>query len=151
MPDDVVIREGLPKDAAAIAVYMIRLARETEDVRLNPNTVEQGVKAVLADPAKGRYFVAEVGGSVVACLMITHEWSDWRNGDMWWVQSVYVHADHRRKGLFKQLYDRVLEEARANEVRAIRLYVEKHNDRAKKTYASLGLALTEYDVMEATP
>jgi ribosomal protein S18 acetylase RimI-like enzyme len=151
MPDDVVIREARPADAAAIAVFNIRLARETEDMKLNPSTVEQGVKAVLADPAKGRYFVAEVGGSVVACLMITHEWSDWRNGDMWWIQSVYVHADHRRKGLFKQLYDRVLEEARANEVRAIRLYVERHNDRAKQTYAALGFGKTDYDVMEAKP
>jgi ribosomal protein S18 acetylase RimI-like enzyme len=151
MPDNVIIREGLPQDAAAIAVFMIRLARETEDIKLNPSAVEQGVKAVLADASKGRYFVATVDGAVAACLLITHEWSDWRNGDMWWIQSVYVHADHRRKGLFKQLYARVLEEAQANEVRAIRLYVEKHNDRAKKTYASLGFGTTEYDVLEVTP
>lgn len=151
MPDTVVIRDGQPQDAAAIAVYMIRLARETEDIKLNPSTVEQGVKAVLADPNKGRYFVAEVDGSVVACLMITHEWSDWRNGDMWWIQSVYVHADHRRKGVFKLLCDRVLEEARLHEVRAIRLYVERHNDRAKQTYKSLGFGTTDYDVMETAP
>ncbi|MFT3788014.1 MAG: GNAT family N-acetyltransferase [Tepidisphaeraceae bacterium] len=126
------IRPGRPSDAASIAVFMIRLAWETESVRLNPSTVELGVKTALADESKGRYFVAVVDGIVVGCLMLTREWSDWRNADMWWIQSVYVDADARGRGVFKGLYAHVREMAQAAGVASIRLYVEKQNGRAKR-------------------
>jgi GNAT superfamily N-acetyltransferase len=143
-----VIRSAKPSDAATIAVYMLRLAHETENIRLDPATVELGVKAAIDDPAKGRYFIADLAGEVVGCLMVTHEWSDWRNCDMWWIQSVYVHADHRSKGVFKSLYNDVITKAHASGVGVIRLYVEKHNTQARSTYSKLGMSMTEYDVME---
>jgi ribosomal protein S18 acetylase RimI-like enzyme len=141
------ITAAAAEDVASIALFNIRMAMETEQVRLDPTTVERGVAAVLNNPAKGTYFVARRGTAVVGCLLITHEWSDWRDGDMWWIQSVYVHPDHRSAGVFKRLYAHVEALARGAGVRAIRLYVERHNGRAKAVYEKLGLAMTEYDVM----
>lgn len=142
------IRTGKPSDVATLAIFNIRLAQETESIRLNPGTVERGVRGVFEDPSRGTYYVAEIDGTVVGCLMITHEWSDWRAGDMWWVQSVYVHADHRRRGVFKALWSHVHKEARSAGAVAIRLYVEGHNEKAKKTYSSLGMSSAGYEVWE---
>ena len=89
------------------------MAMETENLALDPSTISPGVRAVFADPSRGQYFVAESDGNVVGCLMITHEWSDWRNGDIWWIQSVYVHEDFRRKGVFSALYQHVQKVAHA--------------------------------------
>src|SRR5689334_22288787 len=107
MPDPLPlrIRRGVPADAAVLADFNARMALETEDTVLPADVIGPGVAAALADEAKAIYFVAEAGGAVVGQLMITHEWSDWRNGDLWWVQSVYVHPDHRRRGVFRRLYD----------------------------------------------
>ena len=142
------IRPAKPTDIARIASFNIAMAWETEKVRLNAYTVEHGVQAAVEDPAKGRYFIAEIDGNMVGCLMVTHEWSDWRNGDIWWVQSVYVDPNHRRKGVFSALYKHVEAEAIHSSVVAIRLYVEHDNQAGKTTYGKLGLALTHYDVME---
>ena len=107
-----------------------------------------GVRAGLADEAKARYFVAEMDGRVVGQLMLTLEWSDWRNGEIWWIQSVYVHADHRRRGVFKAIYRHVESLAKQSGAVGLRLYVEKHNAAAQSTYASLGMNMAEYLVME---
>jgi GNAT superfamily N-acetyltransferase len=143
------IRPARPQDAATIVHFNCLLAEETEDTRLNPETVLAGVQQLLADPAKGRYLVAEAGGEVIGQLAHTREWSDWRNGDLWWIQSVYVHADHRGSGVFRALYQ-ALEKLAADEgnVVGIRLYVEKHNDKAQSAYGRLGLVKTEYEVMQ---
>jgi len=142
------IREARIGDAEAIADFNARMAMETEKIELAPEVVLAGVKAVFDDASRGRFFVAEMEGKVVGQLLITHEWSDWRNGDIWWIQSVYVHADFRRHGVFRELYAYVREEARTAGARGLRLYVEMDNQRAQKTYESLGMGLTHYLVME---
>ncbi len=124
------------------------MAMETENLALDPAAVDAGVRAALADPEKAIYFIAEIDGRVVGQLMITHEWSDWRNGDMWWIQSVYVLPDSRRRGVFRALYQHVRQQARALGVVGLRLYVEKENLPAQTTYSGLGMHLSHYLLME---
>jgi ribosomal protein S18 acetylase RimI-like enzyme len=127
----------------------VELARESENLALEPARVRAGVEALLRDPAKGTYFVAEAGGEVVGQLLITHEWSDWRNGDFWWLQSVYVRPDSRRRGVFQALFAHVLAKAKERtDVAGVRLYVEQSNAPALKTYERLGFEETHYRVME---
>jgi len=146
------IRRGLPADAAVIAEYNQRLARESEGKSLDGPTLAAGVAAVLADETRGTYYVAEEGGRVVGQLMITLEWSDWRNGWLWWIQSVYVHPDARRLGVFRALYDHAAAEARRRgDVAGLRLYVERDNAAARATYARLGMGETGYLVLERCP
>jgi len=144
----ITIRPAKPSDTATIASFNLAMAWETEKLRLNAYTVEHGVQAAIADPAKGSYFIAELESSIAGCLMLTHEWSDWRNGDIWWIQSVFVPPAARRKGVFTALYKHVEMLARAEDVAALRLYVEHENAVGKSVYAKLGLSLTRYDVME---
>src|SRR5438105_1452203 len=118
------VRRATPADVPVIVEFNRRLAAETEDKALDPGVLTRGVLAALADPHKGPYFVAEEGDQVLGQLQITYEWSDWRNGWMWWIQSVYVRADARRRGVFRALFDHVAGAARADpEVVAVRLYV----------------------------
>ncbi len=142
------IRAARPADADVLAEYNIGIAHETESIALDPATVGRGVRAVLADPAKGTYFVAEVDGRVIGQLMITHEWSDWRDGDIWWIQSVYVHPEHRKCGAFKALYRHAEQQAKAAGAVGIRLYVDAHNETAQQAYTRLGMHLGNYRVME---
>jgi GNAT superfamily N-acetyltransferase len=143
------IRNAGLADAAVIAQFNIDLARESENLALDPATVKAGVEALLRDESKGTYFVAESKGEVVGQLLITHEWSDWRNGDFWWLQSVFVRADARRRGIFQALLEHATICAKQRgDVTGIRLYVEKHNDGAIKTYHRLGFEHTHYDVLE---
>src|SRR5258706_7988212 len=107
------IRSATADDASIIADFNIRMAMETEKLAVDPSSIFPGVRAVLVDPSRGQYFVAEIEGKVAGCLSITHEWSDWRNGDIWWIQSVYVHEDFRREGVFSALYRHVQKVARA--------------------------------------
>ncbi len=131
-----------------VATYNIQMAMETEQKKLDPYTVTAGVKAVLGDPNKGVYFVAEVDGRVVGQLMITLEWSDWRNGDIWWIQSVYVHPDFRKHGIFRQLHAHAKDEAVKAGAVMLRLYVEKENQRAQDVYRGLGMDEAHYVMME---
>src|SRR6185503_21314109 len=142
------IRRATRDDAAIIADFNIRMAMETEKLALDPKVIGPGVAAIFEDEAKGKYFVAEIGGKVAGCLLITHEWSDWRNGDIWWIQSVYVHADFRRRGVFSALYRHVESEARAAGAVGIRLYMEHDNATAQATYERMGMHLTHYRVLE---
>ncbi len=147
--DSFLIRPADINDAATIADFNCRLAEETENKSLHAETVEQGVRALLQVPSRGRYFVAEMGGQLVGQLMHTFEWSDWRNGDIWWIQSVYVHSDFRRQGVFRALSCHLEELAQDTPgVVGIRLYVERENDRAQQTYSSLGFERPGYLVME---
>ena len=148
MPTEITIRRATLNDVNRVAYFNISMAWETEKIRLNAYTIEAGVKAAVADVTKCDYWVAELAGEVVGCLMITHEWSDWRNGDIWGIQSVYVDQNHRRKGVFRGLYDHVVMLAKQNGVVAIRLYVEKANATAKASYEKHGMTVTHYDVME---
>ena len=125
------------------------MALEAEHKRLDPATVARGVRAVLDDPAHGRYFVAERDSRPVGQLMITYEWSDWRNGNFWWIQSVYVDPPARRSGVFRALYAHVERLAKDDPaVCGIRLYVERENHRAQLTYRHCGMEDAGYVVME---
>ncbi len=129
--------------------FNLRLAQETEELRLDPARVGAGVKALLKDPAKGVYYVAEAQGAVVGQLMITYEWSDWRNGNLWWLQSVYVKPEFRGRGVFRQLFRHLENLARDNpEVRGLRLYMHAANATARRSYEKLGMNQTHYQVFE---
>ncbi len=143
------IRKARLTDAAIIADFNTRLAWETEKLRLDPQTILRGVRTALKDATKGTYFVAEHEAAVIGQLLITYEWSDWRNGNFWWIQSVYVAAEHRESGVFRTLFDHVQKLALARrDVCGLRLYVEENNDRAQRTYARLGMTKTHYEVFE---
>jgi ribosomal protein S18 acetylase RimI-like enzyme len=145
----VTIRKAEPRDAAVVADFNRRLAWESEQKRLDPEVLARGVARILADPARGFYLVAETGGQVVGQVMATFEWSDWRDGWFWWVQSVYVREEHRRNGVFRALYSEMFKRARdAGDVIGLRLYVEKNNARAQATYEQLGLKEAGYLVRE---
>ena len=149
MEDFIQIRPARMQDAAIIAEYNRALARETEGRDLDPERIEPGVVAVLEDATKGRYLVAERDGKVVGQLMVTFEWSDWRNGMFWWIQSVYVTPDQRGRGVFGALYRAVEFEARANPgICGLRLYMEHHNERARVAYVKLGMKPAGYEVFE---
>ena len=149
MPTNLEIRAAAESDWSTIAEFNIRLAAETENKELDRLTVEAGVRGVLSDPRRGRYFVACADGQIVGQLMHTYEWSDWRNGDIWWLQSVYVHPDFRRQGIFRRL-NAWLSDLAAKDpgVVGLRLYVEQQNERAQQTYRSLNLVDPGYRVME---
>lgn len=143
------VRPARSADLAVIVDYNMRLASETETKTLDHETLARGVAAVLEEPARGRYFVAERDGAVVGQLLITYEWSDWRNGTFWWLQSVYVAAAERRRGVFSALYSEVLDAARRDGgVCGLRLYVEQANRNAERTYRARGFDSTPYRVME---
>ena len=152
------IREAVPADAALAAQWNAAMALETEHKALDRDRVEAGVAAGIADPAAARYFIAmddaavagrETLGIPVGMLMLTREWSDWRNGEWWWIQSVYVPPEHRRRGVYAALHRHVEALARATPgVVGLRLYVERGNARAQGTYASLGMVDAGYAVFE---
>jgi ribosomal protein S18 acetylase RimI-like enzyme len=144
-----VIRLANLSDLETIAAYNTALADETEGLKLDSERLRQGIRVVLADSSKGFYTVAERDGRIIGQMMITFEWSDWRNGVFWWIQSVYVHPAFRRQGIFRRLYDHVLNQAKsAGPVCGLRLYVEKENRRAQQTYTDLGMQKTSYEVYE---
>ncbi len=125
------------------------MALETEGKRLWPRVVGAGVRALLHRPDSGFYSVAELGGEVIGALMVTKEWSDWRNGDFWWIQSVYVRPEYRRRGVYRRMYaylNKLAAHDRA--VVGFRLYVEKNNRRAQSTYRASGMERTHYLVFE---
>jgi ribosomal protein S18 acetylase RimI-like enzyme len=147
-----IVRSANPADLAIVAEFNRRLALESEGKTLDADVVLQGVRTVLAEPVRGRYFLALDGDTVVGQLMITTEWSDWRNGWFWYIQSVYVRAEARRQGVFRALYQHVEATARAEPtVIGLRLYVEKENHVARQTYANLGMSDAGYVVMEKYP
>ena len=142
------IRPGEPGDAAAIVDFQLRMARETEELGLAPDTLRRGVAAVFADPGKGRYWIA-ARGEPVGCLLTTYEWSDWRDGVILWIQSVYVIPEERGRGVYRALYERVRGEVEESpDLKGIRLYVEKRNLAAQRVYERLGMTREHYDLFE---
>jgi ribosomal protein S18 acetylase RimI-like enzyme len=143
------IRPGEPADAAAIVDFQLRMARETEALELDRTTLSRGVAAVFADPGKGAYWLAERGGLAVGCLLTTFEWSDWRDGVVLWIQSVYVVPEERGRGVYRALYERVRRQVEASETfKGIRLYVDKRNAAAQRVYERLGMTREHYDLFE---
>ena len=150
------VRPAAPVDLDVLVEFNAAMALETEGRRLDPARLRAGVRAALADPARGTYRVAEVDGRVVGALLLTREWSDWRNGWFWWIQSVFVAPDARGRGVYRALHESVLAEARADRgVCGVRLYVEQDNRRAQSVYAAVGMQRTHYvfyeDDFTATP
>lgn len=139
------VRPAVPGDAAVIAGFNAAMARETEHLELDPARLLAGVEAVLADPAKGFYLVACDGERVIGQLMITYEWSDWRNGNFWWIQSVYVESAWRARGVFRTLFREAERMAReSGSSCGLRLYVEAENRRAQRVYEGLGMREVSY-------
>jgi len=144
------IRTAVAGDAQLLASWAQAMAMETEHKHLDGDTVLKGVRAGIADPKRARYFIAMSGDSPAGTLMLTTEWSDWRNADWWWIQSVYVHPDFRRMGVFQAMYRHVEKMAMENPgVCGLRLYVEHENKNAQLTYEKLGMVDAGYRMMEA--
>lgn len=149
MSKSFIIRKATKQDAAEIARFNIAMALETENKKLKKSEIEPGVKALFERPELGFYMVAEHEGKVIGSLMITKEWSDWRNGVFWWIQSVYVIPEFRRKGVYRSMYQKIKDLAAQNsEVCGFRLYVENENTIAQKTYSDLGMEETHYKMFE---
>lgn len=143
------IRDATRSEIAFLADCNAAMALETEHRTLDRSTLEAGVGAVFAHPARGFYLIAERDGDMLGCVLVTREWSDWRNGDWWWLQSVYVVPAARRGGVFRALYAEVERRARAAPgVVGLRLYVERENHRAQATYAALGMSDAGYRMLE---
>lgn len=149
------IRPARPEDAPAIAGFQVLMARETEGMELDPETVARGVAAVFADSSRGEYFVAESGdwdgrgNRIVACLLVTPEWSDWRNGTVLWIQSLYVISEMRGRGIYRRLYEHLQARVQGSPaLRGIRLYVDKRNTAAQGVYTRLGMTREHYELFE---
>jgi GNAT superfamily N-acetyltransferase len=144
----ITIRKATPDDASVIIDFQQKMAWETEQMTLVPEKINNGVKAVFTDSTRGQYWLAEDNFRVVASLLITYEWSDWRNSIVWWFQSVYVLPEFRRTGIFRSMYQHIKDEADKCGVAGLRLYVETNNSRAQKTYEALGMKSEHYTMYE---
>jgi GNAT superfamily N-acetyltransferase len=146
------VRRATADDLELIVDFNCRLAQESENKTLEPALITAGVLAALADPHKGPYYLAEEDGIVLGQMQVTFEFSDWRNGWFWWIQGVYVRADARKRGVFRALYEHVCQLARQDpEVIGLRLYVERDNQAAQQTYLRLGMAWSNYLILEKYP
>jgi GNAT superfamily N-acetyltransferase len=143
------IRDAVPTDTPVIVEFQLRMARETEGIELDPETCRRGVTAVFENSALGRYFVADRDGRVVGSLMVTSEWSDWRNGTVWWIQSVFVEPELRGQGVYRLLYENVRRLVNENDgIRGVRLYVDIRNKAAQVVYTRLGMNGDHYKLFE---
>jgi len=143
------IRAAAMSDAPQLVEFNRAMAKETEGLELDAATVDAGVRALLAKPEYGFYIVAAGDGRLAGSVMVTTEWSDWRNGLFWWLQSVYVRPEYRRRGVYRGLYRYLQEQAgRRADISGFRLYVERDNQAAQRTYESLGMSATPYLVYE---
>ena len=146
---EVRVRRAVPEDLESIVRFNAAMALETEGKVLDAEKLQEGVAAVFQCQGLGFYCVAEVAGQAVGQLMITTEWSDWRNSYYWWIQSVYVDADHRRRGVYRTLHSFVAAEAREKgDVQGLKLYVDRDNKRAQSVYTSLKMSHSNYDLWE---
>lgn len=143
------IDQATLEDCNTIAEFNIQLAEETESKSLDRELVRTGVLESLGNERGCQYYVARYQEKIIGQLMFTREWSDWRNGEFWWFQSVYVHPDYRRRGVFQQLSEHIQKLAQSkDDVVGLRLYVEKENEHAQSTYRQLGFEFPGYHVME---
>ena len=146
---EITLRDARKEDLETIVQFNMSLASETEDCALDYETVSKGVEAVLGNSMLGTYYMAERDGEVAGQLMITLEWSDWRNGFFHWIQSVYVRQEFRGKGVFRALYEHVIDTAKnAPNVCGVRLYVERENTQAREVYDRVGIPSGGYDLRE---
>ncbi len=145
----IIIRRAIEDDISAIILFNKEMALETENLSLDSSILKKGVRSIFNNPQNGFYIVAEINGSVRGCLMITYEWSDWRNGLFWWIQSVYVQKGFRQQGMFKLMYTFIKTLVdKNNEIVGIRLYVDKNNKQAQDVYSKLGMEKLTYELFE---
>jgi GNAT superfamily N-acetyltransferase len=142
------IRKATIEDATSIIDFQQKMAWETEHMTLSKKIISNGVTAVFENSNRGQYWVAEDDDAVVASLLITYEWSDWRNTNVWWFQSVYVLPGYRRQGIFRSMYKHIRKESERENVAGLRLYVETNNSTAQKTYEALGMQSEHYTMYE---
>ena len=143
------VSKAQKSDIPEIINFNINMAMETENKKLDEQTVTQGVRKVFSSPSLGYYIIVKNTSGILGCLMITYEWSDWRNGLFWWIQSVYVKKEYRRKGVFRKMYNFIHEKAISDKkCTGIRLYVENNNSIAQKVYTNLGMSKTYYKLFE---
>lgn len=148
MTEKLIIKQANLADAPVIAEFNCKMAMETENLQLDSSTVGTGVENLMQRPEHGFYIVAKLNDTVCGCLMITREWSDWRNGLFWWIQSVYIEPEYRRQGIFRKMYQFISEYAKQESVIGLRLYVEQENKIAQKTYNELGMQKSNYQIYE---
>jgi len=149
MTDSIRIRPANAGDAETIADFAAAMALETERKVLLREVIGTGVRHLLAHPGMGFYVMAECEHRIAGSLMVTTEWSDWRNGNFWWVQSVYVRPEFRRRGVYRELYRHLQKRAAEDPgVCGFRLYVERDNSRAQATYRAAGMEQTHYILFE---
>ncbi|MDG2149688.1 MAG: GNAT family N-acetyltransferase [Planctomycetota bacterium] len=147
----VLVRPAVSADAEILEQFNAAMAEETEGKQLDRSVLRRGVAAMLKDSSRGRYLVAEEAGEILGALAITSEWSDWRNGWFWWIQSVYVAKEARRRGVYRALHDAVVSRAQQDDqVCGVRLYVESENAAARATYESLGMSESPYRLYEVS-
>jgi len=146
---DLNIRLGEARDVSKIAAFSAKMAEETESLHLDGNIVQRGVEAVIKDPKKGFYLVAERGNHMVGQLAVVFEWSDWSNNHFWLLQGVYVEKGHRGQKVFSQLFRRMVDMAKGRkDVAGLRFYVAKDNEPAKRIYAALGVKNPSHNMYE---
>jgi len=144
-----IIKKGNTEDAETIARFQMEMAKESEGTELDMNTLLKGVSAGLSDPSRGTYYLVRTGdGETVGSLFVTKEWSDWNNCWYWWIQSVYVKPEFRRKGAFTALYEHVRRKASEDGSMYLRLYVDRTNEKALRCYRKLGMAECHYLMYE---
>lgn len=143
------IRKALPEDASTIVDFQIKMAKETENLVLEAEKLMPGALTVFDDASKGTYYVAVKGDEVIGCLLTTYEWSEWRNGTVLWIQSVYILEEYRGQKVFRKMYEHIQQIVEQNDAyKGIRLYVEKDNTRAQKVYTALGMDGEHYKMFE---
>ncbi|HBX53480.1 MAG: GNAT family N-acetyltransferase [Bacteroidetes bacterium RIFOXYA12_FULL_35_11] len=143
------IRQARLADEEKIIAFQLAMAAETEGLELNLDILKKGVNSIFTDATKGIYYVAEINEEVVGSMLVTYEWSDWRNGLVLWFQSVYILPEHRGKGIFRKMYDFLKEKVLTDEhLKGLRLYVDKRNVNAQKVYTSLGMSGEHYATFE---
>ena len=144
-----IIEKATPSDLQTLVTFQAEMALETEELKLSRDKLTAGITALFDDPSKGSYFVARENQTTMGCLMITYEWSDWRNGTVLWIQSVYVAPEFRGKGIYRKLYEYIQEMVRnRGDLAGIRLYVDQSNHSAQKVYERLGMNGDHYQLYE---
>lgn len=147
--NQIIFREANNEDIPYIHQFQMEMAMESEGLKLNSDICHKGITAVFENPIHGKYFVGEANGLPIASLLITFEWSDWRNGQVWWIQSVFVKPEHRGKKVFSKFYSYIQKLTEKNQnIRGLRLYVDQNNKHAQKVYETLGMNGDHYKVFE---
>lgn len=142
------IRIATMDDVETIVLYNSLLAKETENIDLNLDTLRKGVLSVIKDNTKGTYYVYEKEKKIIGQILITYEWSDWRNKNFWWIQSVYVDKEHRNNKVFSKIYEYILSLAKDTDVAGVKLYVDQNNENAQEVYSTLGLKKSNYHLFD---